>query len=146
MPDLYNHSSVIPDVVNRPSVIPDVVNHPSVIPDVCNRESMAFPHTGPHPNKGTEEKNPGFPLKTCGNDRGARAGMTKGPGWHDVEQSRHDKGTRLAWRVGQSRHSVMPDMYNHPSVIPDVCNRESKERRDGAGRPRETRHYSSERA
>ena len=45
-----------------------------------------------------------------------------------------------------NRPCVMPDVYNHPSVIPDVCNRESKERRDGAGRPRETRPYSSERA
>ena len=52
---------------------------PSVIPDVFNRESMAVPMRG-HTNEGTEEKDTGFPLTTGGNDRGARAGMTEGPG------------------------------------------------------------------
>ena len=87
---------------------------PSVIPDVFNRESRAFPIQG-HPNEGTEEKDTGFPLKTCGNDRGYRrarqgrpAGMTGGTGGkvppHTPSPlagegggeglSGHDKGTR----------------------------------------------------
>ena len=38
---------------------------PSVIPDIFNRESMAFPRRS-RTNKGTEENNPGFPLKPAG--------------------------------------------------------------------------------
>ena len=60
------------------SVMPDVFNPPSVIPDVFNRESMVFPMQS-HPKKGTEEKDAGFPLTTCGNDRGGPAGITEGP-------------------------------------------------------------------
>ena len=44
---------------------------PAVIPDIFNRESMAFPMQA-HTNEGTEKKDTGFPLKTGGNDRGAR--------------------------------------------------------------------------
>ena len=40
-----------------------------VIPDFFNRESMDFPMQG-HTNEGIEEKDTGFPLTTCGNDRG----------------------------------------------------------------------------
>ena len=55
------------------SVIPDT---PSVIPDVSNRESRVFPKQG-YTNEG-REKETGFPLETCGNDRrgGNHAGMT----------------------------------------------------------------------
>ena len=49
----------------------------SVIPDVFNRESRIFP-TQRHMNEGTKEKDTGFPLKTCGNDRRRGSGMTKG--------------------------------------------------------------------
>ena len=49
---------------------------PSVIPDMFNRESMAFPMQG-DTNKRTEEKAPGFPLKTGGNDRGGAGGYDK---------------------------------------------------------------------
>ena len=77
--------SVIPDIVNLPpsfptlsiplchprccqfpSVIPTFP--PSVIPDIFNRESMVFPKQC-RPNEETKEKDTGFPLKTCGNDR-----------------------------------------------------------------------------
>ena len=46
----------------------------SVIPDVFNRESRIFPMQG-HTKEGTKEKDTGFPLETCGNDRGEEAGM-----------------------------------------------------------------------
>ena len=36
-----------------------------------------------HPKKGTEEKDAGFPLTTCGNDKGGPAGITEGPGRQD---------------------------------------------------------------
>ena len=77
-------SPVIPAAFNRPSVMPDVGNRLSVIPDVFNRESKAFPRQC-RTNEGTEEKNTGFPLKTCGNDRGGEpAGMTEErTGGHD---------------------------------------------------------------
>ena len=55
-----------------PSVIPD--RPPSVIPDVFNRESRGFfPYRGTR-RKGQKRKT-GFPLETCGNDRGEEAGM-----------------------------------------------------------------------
>ena len=41
----------------------------SVIPDVFNRESSIFPRPG-YTNEGTKEKDSGFPLNPCGNDRG----------------------------------------------------------------------------
>ncbi len=68
----------IPDIFNPPSVIPDVLNPPSVIPDVFNRESTGCSQVGGQTNERTEEKDTGFPLKTGGNDREARAGMTRG--------------------------------------------------------------------
>ncbi len=68
----------IPDVFTSPSVIPDVLNPPSVIPDVFNRESTGCSQVGGQTNERTEEKDTGFPLKTGGNDRMERAGMTRG--------------------------------------------------------------------
>ena len=69
-----------------PLVIPDI-SHP-VIPDVINRESKAgvrgAGETRRNPtllrslHHGAEKKDPGFPLKTCGNDKVGEAGMTGG--------------------------------------------------------------------
>ena len=58
-----------------------------------------FPMQG-HPNEGTEEKNPGFPLTTGGNDRGGTRG-------HDGGQRGYDKGDRTG-------PSVIPDVFNRP--------------------------------
>ena len=69
----------------------------AVIPDVFNRESTAFSRQG-HMNEGTEEKNTGFPLKPCGNDRGGSGNEQRG------SAGRHDPA----------------------AVIPDIFNRESK--------------------
>ena len=47
-----------------------------VIPDVFNRESKVFPKQG-YTNEGIE-KNTGFPLTTCGNDKRGTGGNDKG--------------------------------------------------------------------
>ena len=60
-----------------PPAVPSVIPYPirssrcplSVIPDVFNRESRIFPRPG-HTNAGSKEKDTGFPLTPCGNDRG----------------------------------------------------------------------------
>ena len=113
----FQSSSVMPDIFNYPLSFP-TCSIPSVIPDIFNRESMAFPMKG-HTNKGTEEKAPGFPLKTGGNDRGGPAGMTRGP---------------TGMKGARAGPSVMPDVFNPLpscpmcsilSVIPDIFNRES---------------------
>ena len=71
--DMSNIPSVrsnIPSV--RSSVIPDIPSaSPSVIPDIFNRESRSFSQQG-YMKEGTRKKDTGFPLKTCGNDRGSK--------------------------------------------------------------------------
>ena len=68
-------------VIRFPHVIPDVFNPPLSFPTFLIG-NPSFPIQG-HPNEGTEEKDTGFPLKTCGNDRGGPADMTEGTGGHD---------------------------------------------------------------
>ena len=68
-PSCYSRCSLLSFPALEPlSVIP-TLEPPSVIPDVFNRESKVFPMQC-HTNEGTKEKDTGFPLKTCGNDRG----------------------------------------------------------------------------
>ena len=63
----------VPEGLQNPWLFPmrDTRFRPAVIPDIFNRESMVFPMQA-HTNEGTEKKDTGFPLKTGGNDRGAR--------------------------------------------------------------------------
>jgi len=70
---------VIPDIFNPPSVVPDVFNPTLSFPTFSIGNPRAVPTWG-HTNERTEEKDTGFPLKTGGNDRMARAGMTEGRG------------------------------------------------------------------
>ena len=105
---------------------------PAVMPDIFNRESTSSPTQG-HTNKGTEEKNTGFPLTTGGNDRGGPAGMTKGP-----EQAfRHAPRLPLPLLSCPTR-SIPPlscpmfsiprchaRRFQSPAVMPDIFNRES---------------------
>ena len=122
---------------SRHSVMPDAFNFPSVIPKACprrflsrvfNRESKSSPMQA-HTNKGTTKQDPGFPLtlsptfvigETGGNDRGDPAGMTKRPGGNDREDWRYDKEAG-GMTERQSRPSVMPPVFNPPSVIPKAC-------------------------
>ena len=59
-----------------PSVMPDVLNLPLLsFPTSSIGNPRAFPMQG-HTNEKPEEKNPGFPLKTGGNDRRGKQGHT----------------------------------------------------------------------
>ena len=56
-----------------------------------------------HTNKGTEEKETGFPLTTGGKDRGARVGMTEGP--ERVQEDRWEgQGARADMTGGTGGH------------------------------------------
>ena len=87
-------------------------------------------------NEGTEEKDTGFPLKTCGNDRrgqsgndrGVKAGMTEGvkAGMTEGERGIDGSGAlaSLALEGGNDKGDQRGDTIP-PAVIPDVVNRES---------------------
>ncbi len=92
----------------------------SVIPDVCNRESSIFPRPG-YTNAGTKEKDNGFPLNPCGNDRWGTGVRGRYPVRHACHSIRHTIRHTI-------RHSCHPVRYARCllSVIPDVCNRESR--------------------
>ncbi len=80
---------------------------------------MVFPMQS-HPKKETEEKDAGFPLKTGGNDRGARAGL-----W-PVVSGRHSRarGEHQKWRVVRSfpahagSHLPSARPASPPKIIP----------------------------
>ena len=142
----FQSPSVMPDIFNRLLSCQTFSIAPMSFPTSLIGNPRLFPRRGPR-MKETKKKDTGFPLKTAGMTEGVRracqkgdqAGMTEGgragmPEGEPAGMPERDRAGMPAESAGRHDYAfVIPDVVNRPSVIPtfppsvipDICNRES---------------------
>ena len=142
----FQSPSVMPDIFNRLLSCQTFSIAPMSFPTSLIGNPRLFPRRG-RTNERDKKERHWIPAKNCGNDRGGKAGMPEGgragmpeggragmPEGEPAGMPERDRAGMPAESAGRHDYAfVIPDVVNRPSVIPtfppsvipDICNRES---------------------